>query len=970
MEYKDTLNLPKTDFGMRADLIHREPLRLQKWQNANLYGQIRKARAGSPRYVLHDGPPFANGEVHIGTALNKILKDIIIRYKTLCGFDAPYVPGWDCHGLPIEFKVIQQMRKEGKVNANAYEVRKHCKVYARKFIDLQKEQFKRLGVLGEWDDPYLTFNKRYEAEELRLFADLVEKGFVYRGKKPVYWSIPCQTALAEAEVEYQDHRSQSVYVKFPVIGIPKMFVLIWTTTPWTLPANLAVAFNPKLDYAQIRVGEETYLVSIGLLDSLAKKCEWDDFEITRNLDATQLSQVKYQHPFCNRMGRLYEADFVDATAGTGFVHIAPGHGLEDYGLGMAKGLPIYSPIDDAGCLSQTRDLPIDSQIGNALIGKSVLQKNGMSEADEAVIDLLKSHKRLLAHEPYLHSYPHCWRSKTPVIFRAMNQWFIHVDHENLRSRSMLEINRVDWIPDWGKRRIEAAIASRPDWCVSRQRSWGVPLPAFFTAEGEAILDAEIIRKTAALIEEKGSDIWFELSCESLWKKVKPDDWAGEDASRKSKDTLDVWIDSGSSSRSVTMIHSSLHGDFANDSSKDFGKDFAKDSAEDSAKNFQADLYLEGSDQHRGWFQSSLLLSLAGNGGAPFRSVLTHGFMVNADREKISKSKSGGKPQSSNAYVKQYGADWIRLWVASQDFRNDIAVSAERIQKVGESYRAIRNALRYQLANLYDFHPDQSFSEKSLTLIDRWILWRLDELSKQVLSAYDRFEFHIVYQKIVHFVITEVSAIFHDAIKDRLYTLEAKHPKRRSSQSALYRLVKRLGQLLSPILAFTTDEVWEHIPGNLVGESIHTTMLKIRSIESIHPSKEERETWTRIFKLRDRILPAIENQRRSKTIGKALEAIVILSSTDPNELALTKYEEDLREILNVSRLMICDSQKAEMKLNAHSIPLHEKEGIYVFAAKTFGLKKCARCWHWEMSIGNHAEHPSICTRCVNAIAHRI
>src|ERR1017187_813246 len=670
-DYKNTLNLPRTGFLMKADLVAREPERLKKWQETGLYTKIQAARANAEKFVLHDGPPFANGDVHIGTALNKILKDIIIKHQGLLGRDAPYVPGWDCHGLPIEFKVTQEMRKAGDSSADAVTIRRACAAYARKYIDLQRTQFKRLGVLGDWENPYLTLHKEYEADELRLFADIVEKGFVYRGKKPVYWSIPCRTALAEAEVEYQDHVSQSIFVKFPVVGQPATFVLIWTTTPWTLPANLAVAYNDKFQYVQVAVAGEKYILFHGLLPAVAEKCGWSNYS-EQPFSTEKLAALQFQHPFCNRTGKLHPAGFVTSDTGTGFVHIAPGHGLEDYGLGSSVGLPIYSPVDDDGKFAHTNDLPVEQQMPAGMIGKSILEKHGKSDANEAVLHELRARHALLHHENYHHSYPHCWRSKTPIIFRAMDQWFIEIDHAKFRERALEEINRVNWVPDWGKARIEAAVKGRPDWCISRQRAWAVPIPAFYDAQGNPILDAQIVRNAAALVEKHGSNVWFEQSAAELWATLKPAGWKGPEPVTKSIDTLDVWIDSGSSSRAVIARREELRG---------------------TGKPFQCEMYLEGSDQHRGWFQSSLLLSLAGNGAAPYKTVLTHGFMVDADREKISKSKQSQgvyeKPQTSEAYIKKYGADIVRLWVASQDFRSDIIVSEERINKVAETYRGLR-----------------------------------------------------------------------------------------------------------------------------------------------------------------------------------------------------------------------------------------------------------------------------------------
>lgn len=933
MEYKDTLNLPRTDFAMKADLVSREPERLKKWETAGLYEQIQRQRAGAEKFVLHDGPPFANGDVHIGNALNKILKDIIIKYKTLRGFSAPYVPGWDCHGLPIEFKVSQEMRNAGDTNADAVTIRKACDAYARKFIDLQRTQFKRLGVLGDWENPYLTLNKEYEADELRLFADIVERGFVYRGKKPVYWSIPCRTALAEAEVEYKDHVSQSIFVKFPVIGREKTFVVIWTTTPWTLPANLAVAYNQQFQYVTASVNGENFIVFRGLLPAVAEKCGWTGYQETP-FPTEELARLEYQHPFIPaRKGRAFAADFVTADTGTGFVHIAPGHGQDDYNLGLKVGLPIYSPVDDDGKFAFTNDLPVDQQMPAELVGKTILEKHGKSDANEAVLHTLRARHALLHQENYHHSYPHCWRSKTPIIFRAMDQWFIEIDHTatkaaTFRQEALAEIDRITWIPDWGINRIKSAVQSRPDWCISRQRSWGVPLPAFYDAKGEAILDAGIIRNVADLIEKHGSNVWFEKSAAEIWSLVKPSQWTGPEAAAKSNDTLDVWIDSGSSSRSVIAQRKEIAG---------------------KEKAFQADMYLEGSDQHRGWFQSSLLLSLAGNGAAPYKTVLTHGFMVDADREKISKSKQASyeKPQTSEVYVKKWGADVVRLWVASQDFRNDIVVSEERVNKVGETYRAIRNALRYQLSNLYDFDPAKhSVPDDQLTGLDRWILGEFSKLEGEVIAAYDQYEFHVVYQKVSQFIAVELSAIYHDVIKDRLYTDPANSPRRRSTQTALHRLVTGLCQMLAPILAFTTDEAWEFVPGHDTA-SVHEAVW--RPVLFLRPETEIAE-WKNLFLLREVSLPELEKARQAKLIGKSLEAKLTVNGNGQVLVDAKLHLDSLRELLNVSQISLADTGK---------------ETVFATVAKADG-QKCERCWHWEMDVGQSAEHPTICGRCVEAV----
>jgi isoleucyl-tRNA synthetase len=946
MDYKDTLNLPRTDFAMKADLVTREPERLKKWESADLYAKIQAARAGAEKFVLHDGPPFANGDVHIGTALNKILKDIIIKYQTLRGKSAPYIPGWDCHGLPIEFKVSQEMRKAGNLDADAATIRKACEAYARKYIDLQRGQFKRLGVLGDWENPYLTLNKEYEADELRLFADIVAKGFVYRGKKPVYWSIPCRTALAEAEVEYADHVSQSVFVKFPVVGKDKTFIVIWTTTPWTLPANLAVAYNKDFQYVTATVGEENYILFRGLLPAVAAKCGWANYTETP-FPPEQLATIQYQHPFCQRTGKAFAADFVTADTGTGFVHIAPGHGQDDYRLGSANGLPIYSPVNDDGALAHTNDLPAEQQMPAELLGKSILEKHGKSDANEAVLHELRVRHALLHQENYHHSYPHCWRSKTPIIFRAMDQWFIKIDHNQFREQAVAEIDRVKWIPDWGVNRIKGAVQSRPDWCISRQRSWGVPLPAFYDAQGEAILNKDVICRVADLIEQHGSNIWFEKSAAELWALVKPANWTGADAVAKSNDTLDVWIDSGSSSRAVIARRKELVGaSRCDDRGRPSGPSLP----------FQADMYLEGSDQHRGWFQSSLLLSLAGNGAAPFKTVLTHGFMVDADREKISKSKQGGyeKPQTAEAYVKKYGADVVRLWVASQDFRNDIVVSEERINKVGETYRGIRNALRYQLSNLYDFDPARhAVADDQLTGLDRWILGEFSKMEAEVLAAYEKSEFHVVYQKLSQFVAVELSSIYHDVIKDRLYTDPANSLRRRSTQTALHRLVTGLCQMLAPILAYTADEAWEFIPGKPTG-SVHEANWNPKSFSL---SVEESEDWAFLLKARQIWLPFLEESRREKLIGKSLDAKIQPAEEHFPELVKSdEMRSSFKELLNVSQINFLT-----FKTNPNATA--EALGKRVIHADG---QKCERCWHWETDIGQDAQYPTLCGRCVEAV----
>jgi isoleucyl-tRNA synthetase len=799
-------------------------------------------------------------------------------------------------------------------------------------------------------------------------------------------------------VEYQDHVSQSVYVKFPVVGRPGVSIVIWTTTPWTLPANLAVAYNSTFSYSLVQVGEEQFIVSAMLLSTVAQKCGWQDYQIVRSLDGGHLSQVEYQHPFCNRTGKLFGGDnFVTNDTGTGFVHVAPGHGLDDYNLGREHGLPIYSPVDDDGRFTHTNDLPLEQQMPKEMVGKSILEKHGKSDANEAVLHELRVRQALLHQENYHHSYPHCWRSKTPIIFRAMDQWFIRVDHvpnpsandaekdvagekvgkweseklpparsptfplsasqaasgPTFRQLALQEIDRVTWIPDWGVNRIKSAVQSRPDWCISRQRAWGVPMPAFYDAPGNPILDAQIVRNAADLIEQHGSNVWFEKSAAELWSLVKPKDWKGAEAAAKSNDTLDVWIDSGSSSRAVLMRREELYHAAGQASCRSpSGSEKEKlETGATPALRWQADMYLEGSDQHRGWFQSSLLLSLAGNGAAPYKAVLTHGFMVDADREKISKSKQGAaayeKPQTAEAYVKKWGADVVRLWVASQDFRNDIVVSEERVNKVGETYRAIRNALRYQLSNLYDFDPAKhTVPDDNLTGFDRWILGEFSKLVKDILEAYDKYEFHVVYQKVSQFVAVELSAIYHDVIKDRLYTDPAKSLRRRSTQTALHRLVTGLCQMLTPILSFTADEAWEFIPGKPAA-SVHEAVFEPKAFSR---SEAEVSAWNGLFALRERLLPELEKARQAKTIGKSLEARVVLRGSDPLLVDAKTHLEYLRELANVSQL--------EIETDGNGV-------VPIQVVRADG-QKCERCWHWETDVGQNTEHLTLCGRCVEAV----
>jgi isoleucyl-tRNA synthetase len=828
--YKDTLTLPQTTFPMRGDLVQNEPARLAKWESEGLYEKIlaRRRAQNAPEFILHDGPPFANGDVHMGTALNKLLKDLVVKSKTMSGFTAPFIPGWDCHGLPIEFKVVKEA-----AGLEPAEIRRRCTEFALKFIDIQRGSFRRLGVFGDWKSPYLTMDPSYEASILRVFAKLVENGSIYQAKKPVQWSYGAQTALAEAEVEYQDKESAAIFVKFPLVtgdlaGTASM--VIWTTTPWTLPANLGIAVHPEFTYVVGRFKkddhEETLVIVRELVHEFTAKTGYTLVKPLDEVRGRHFDGLEAKHPFLDRTSKLILANFVTTETGTGAVHIAPGHGADDYVAGQQNGLAVLSPVDDGGKFTAEAGL-------DELVGTHVFKSN------DRIIEILTESGHLLGREVYKHSYPHCWRSKTPVIFRAVEQFFISL--ETLRGQALEQIEKVEWLPAWGRNRIHGTVESRPDWCISRQRTWGVPLPVFFDEKGEAILSAELATKVAELVEKEGTNVWFEKSDAELAAIL------GLPAGvKKCRDTLDVWIDSGCSHAAVLDAHPQLHS--------------------------PADLYLEGTDQHRGWFQSSLMLSTAYRGIAPYKTVMTIGFVVDKDKKKLSKSdaQKAGKPIDAAHFYNQYGADIVRLWVSSVDWQNEVPFGEELFKQVAEPYRRLRNTLRILLGNLDGYVADDQTPE--YTLLDRWILERLHEVVAECRKAYDHYEFRKVFNALNQFCTADLSAIYIDATKDRMYCDAPASPRRRASQAAMYEIFTSIAKLLAPILAFTADEAWEHAA--FTSGTVHEQDFP--EANTAFAPGEATGRVNRLFEIKYAIQTAIEARIQTKEFTRNNEADVTLT----------------------------------------------------------------------------------------------
>lgn len=917
-ELKDTLNLPKTEFPMRASLVQREPERLRHWDEQGLYRRILEKNRGGPSFILHDGPPFTNADLHLGHALNKTLKDAVLRYKWMRGFDAPFVPGWDSHGLPIEHKVTRQLQDEGRTTYTPLEVREACAAFADRFRRIQEKQFRRLGVLGDWEGAYWTITPKYEERELETLATFVNQGLVYRSKKPVYWSIPFKTALAEAEIEYRDHKAVSIYVKLPLSAAARMqagleeeaAVVIWTTTPWTLPANLAVAVHPRVNYVAVRSAHGILILARERLETVASDCKLSELEVVKELTGEELIGLEARHPFIDRHSMIFGAEFVTTESGTGCVHIAPGHGLDDYLLGVKHGLETYCPVNDAG------EYDDDGRIPQELAGLSVMEESGsLSPANRGVLKIVAAHGMLIGKQTIEHSYPHCWRSKTPVVFRAVNQWFIALDQTGARQRALEALNSVSFIPHWGANRMRAALENRPDWCISRQRTWGVPIPAFYDDDGNHYLDAGVIRALARKIGRYGSNLWFEKTAAELLENVKlPAGWPAAEKLQTGSDTLDVWIDSGCSHRSVLQNHPALR--------------------------WPADLYLEGSDQHRGWFQSSLWTAVIADGKAPYKSILTHGFIVKEDGTKLSKSDGAARPLTE--WVQQYGADILRLWICSQDYRGDVPVSDAIVNNVANNYRALRNTLRWQLGTLGSFNEGDVLPVGALDPLDQWALARTNRLVADVTRAFDRYEFHIGFQAIIHFINNTLSSTYHDILKDRLYTLAPKHPLRRSAQTAILQIFRTIARLVAPLCPFTADEAWSYFHCET---ALGDRFIALEDWPEAHQDwdfKEAESAVSTILRFRiDTVNDKLEALRQNKKIGKEIDAVLQVTVPENHDCfgIFQRFQEHLAEWFQVSEVRL---ESVPPSPAADGPPLIT---VQARPAAELGYHKCPRSWRW-------------------------
>lgn len=935
-DYKATLNLPDTDFPMRGNLAKREPEMLKHWQDTNLYQKIREASDGRPTFVLHDGPPYANGDIHIGHAVNKILKDIIVKSATIDGYDARYVPGWDCHGLPIELQVEKKVGKAGhKVDANTFRVK--CREYAAKQVDGQRKDFIRLGVLGDWDKPYLTMDYQFEADIVRSLGKIIEHGHLHQGSKPVHWCLDCGSALAEAEVEYQDRESPAIDVMFFAVnnsdfeqafatdkGEGDIAVVIWTTTPWTLPANQAVALHPDFTYELIQVetqsGPLRLVLESTLADNALERYGFENSSKLASCPGQALENIPVDHPLYNKQVPIILGDHVTTETGTGAVHTAPGHGQEDYIVGSRYGLDVYNPVGPDGVFVADTELFAGIHV---------------NKANPRVIEVLEENGVLLKHKTMKHSYPCCWRHKTPIIFRATPQWFISMGQAGLRELALKAIQQTTWLPDWGQARIENMVKNRPDWCISRQRTWGVPITLFVNKETGELhpRTTELIEQVAQKIEQQGIEAWFSL---------EPGELLGDEAElyTKTPDTLDVWFDSGVTHACVLNHRSKLP--------------------------FPADLYLEGSDQHRGWFQSSLLTSTAMNGVAPYKKVLTHGFTVDADGKKMSKSL--GNVIAPQKIVNSLGADILRLWVASSDYSNEMTVSDEILKRRADSYRRIRNTARFLLANLNGFDPaTDKLDNDTLLSLDRWVIAKSCQLQNEIIDAYKDFNFHFIYQKLQHFCTVDLGGFYLDIIKDRQYTTQSNSIARRSAQTALYHIAEAMCRWIAPILSFTADELWKAIPGTH-SDSVLLENWYPRLVELDASAPMNMEFWQTILEVRSTISKELEALRADKTIGSSLDAEVILYVDDELHKTLTSLGEELRFVLITSAASVHKFNDAPDVCIETVItdPAGNNRTIKIQATASTN-SKCVRCWHHSDDVGNNKEHPELCGRCVENVA---
>jgi isoleucyl-tRNA synthetase len=924
-DYKHTLNLPNTDFPMKANLAQREPRMVEQWDAIDLYAQLRARGEGRNKFILHDGPPYANGDIHLGHAVNKILKDIIVKAKTLSGFDAPYVPGWDCHGLPIELQVEKKVGKAGvKVDKAAF--RQACRDYASKQVDGQRNDFKRLGVLGDWARPYLTMDYKFEADIIRALAKIIANGHVQQGVKPVHWCVDCGSALAEAEVEYENRSSPAIDVRFTVLddktlmqrchhvdgkeGHGPLSVVIWTTTPWTLPANQAVALNPELDYAVVQMGAERVLLAEPMIKDVMVRWGVEQYRVIAYARGSALEGLKLQHPFYAREVPIILGLHVTTEAGTGAVHTAPGHGQDDYVVGQRYGLKVDNPVGDNGCF---------------LPGTELFAGLHVWQANDKIIELLKTNGALLHAEKLQHSYPHCWRHKTPIIFRATPQWFISMEQSGLRHRAMREIERTQWIPDWGRARIEGMVGNRPDWCISRQRTWGVPIAVFVHRQTGELhpQNAQLMEEIALRVEQRGIDAWFGLDEAEI---------LGAEAAnyRKVTDTLDVWFDSGVTHYAVLDQRHELRS--------------------------PADLYLEGSDQHRGWFQSSLLASVAIKDVAPYKAVLTHGFTVDAQGQKMSKSK--GNVVAPQEVANSLGADVLRLWVAATDYRGEMSVSKEILTRTSDAYRRLRNTARFLLANLNGFDPARhTVHIEQMVALDRWVVERAAQLQREIVAAYDAYEFHLIYQKVHNFCAVDLGGFYLDVIKDRQYTTRADSHARRSCQTAMFYVIEAMTRWLAPILSFTADEIWRHIPGERGPSALLETWYILPELVA---DEFNLDFWTQVIAVRVQVNKVLEQLRVAGQIGSGLDAEVDLYCDDNLRRQLERLGDELRfaTITSYARVHPAAARPADAVAS-------ERGDLWIRAVASTHAK-CARCWHHRDDVGKDAAQPELCGRCVENV----